>query len=99
MRNEDKEPTRNAENGRSSVPRSALRAPHWKKPVIGLVGAIGAGKSTAAKCFAARGGVVIDADSLGHDALRQPEIVAALIKRWGGRVRKGDGSLDRRAIG
>ena len=72
---------------------------HGPKPVIGLVGAIGAGKSTAAKCFAARGGHVIDADALGHEALRQPEIVAALIKRWGKRVQKEDGSLDRHSIG
>lgn len=72
---------------------------HGSKPVIGLVGAIGAGKSTAAKGFATGGGHVIDADSLGHEALRQPEIVAALIKRWGKRVQKEDGSLDRREIG
>jgi dephospho-CoA kinase len=72
---------------------------HGPKPVIGLVGAIGAGKSTAAKCFATRGGHVIDADALGHEALRQPEIVAALIKRWGKRVQKDDGALDRREIG
>ncbi|MBY0460712.1 MAG: dephospho-CoA kinase, partial [Gemmataceae bacterium] len=51
---------------------------HGPKPVIGLVGAIGAGKSAAARCFARRGGLVIDADSLGHEALRQLEIVAAL---------------------
>lgn len=72
---------------------------HGPKPVIGLIGAIGAGKSTAAKCFAARGGQVIDADVLGHDALRQPEIVAALVKRWGGQIVREDGSLDRREIG
>jgi dephospho-CoA kinase len=67
--------------------------------VIGLVGAIGAGKSTAARCFAARGGHVIDADALGHEALRQPEIISALIGRWGERVRKPDGALDRGEIG
>src|SRR5262249_27682499 len=72
---------------------------HGPKPVIGLLGAIGAGKSTAAKCFAARSGHVINADALGHEALRQPEIVAALIKRWGERVQKVDGSLDRWEIG
>jgi dephospho-CoA kinase len=72
---------------------------HGAKPVIGLIGAIGAGKSTAARLFAARGGFAIDADSLGHDALRQPAIVAAVVARWGERVRKPDGTLDRRAIG
>lgn len=72
---------------------------HGPKPVIGLIGAIGAGKSTAAKCFAVRGGQVIDADGLGHEALRQPEIIAALVKRWGEGIRKSDGTLDRREIG
>jgi dephospho-CoA kinase len=72
---------------------------HGAKPVIGLIGAIGAGKSTAAKCFAARGGYVIDADALGHAALRQPEIIEALVKQWGDSIRKPDGSLDRREIG
>jgi dephospho-CoA kinase len=72
---------------------------HGSKPVIGLVGAIGAGKSTAARCFAARGGYVIDADALGHEALRQPEVVAALVQMWGEGVRKPDGTLDRREIG
>jgi dephospho-CoA kinase len=72
---------------------------HGPKPVIGLIGAIGAGKSTAAQCFAARGGYVIDADGLGHESLHQPDIVAALVHRWGERVRRPDGSLDRRAIG
>jgi dephospho-CoA kinase len=78
---------------------AATRFKHGPKPVIGLVGAIGAGKSTAARCFAARGGHVIDADVLGHEALRQPEIVEALVKRWGARVSKPDGALDRREIG
>jgi dephospho-CoA kinase len=72
---------------------------HGPKPVIGLIGAIGAGKSTAARCFAASGRHVIDADALGHEALRQPEIIEALVKRWGESIRKPDGSLDRREIG
>jgi dephospho-CoA kinase len=72
---------------------------HGAKPVIGLIGAIGAGKSAAARSLAARGGTVIDADAIGHEALRQPEIVAQVVERWGRKVRKADGSLDRRAIG
>jgi dephospho-CoA kinase len=75
------------------------RFKHGPKPVVGLIGAIGAGKSTVAKLLAARGGFVIDADALGHEALRQPEIIRQVVARWGAGVRRPDGSLDRRAIG
>lgn len=73
---------------------------HGPKPVIGLVGGIGAGKSTAAAAFAARGGAVVDADALGHEALEQPEIRGRVLDRWGhrGNLVKPDGRLDRRAI-
>jgi dephospho-CoA kinase len=77
--------------------------PHWRhgpKPVIGLVGGIGAGKSTAAAAFATRGGAVVNADALGHEALEQPDIRRRVLDRWGGRgnLVKPDGRLDRRAI-
>ena len=56
---------------------------HGVKPVIGLIGAIGAGKSLAARCSRARGGWVVDADALGHDALRQPGIMARVVDAAG----------------
>lgn len=68
------------------------------KPVIGLVGAIGAGKSAAAAAFARRGGSVIDADRLGHEVLELPVVKTALTARWGGRVLKPDGAVDRRSV-
>lgn len=69
-----------------------------RKPVIGIVGGIGAGKSAVAAAMARRGGVVIDADKLGHAALERPEIKQALVARWGERVLKPDGAANRRAI-
>ena len=38
--------------------------------VVGLIGKIGAGKTTVSNLFRNHGAVVIDADALTHDALR-----------------------------
>lgn len=74
---------------------------HGSKPVIGLVGGIGSGKSTAARLLAARGGLVINADALGHDALEQPDIRQSVLHQWGERANllRPDGRIDRRALG
>lgn len=74
---------------------------HGPKPVIGLVGGIGAGKSTAAGLLAARGGVVINADALGHEALEQDDARRSVIDLFGKRTNllKPDGRIDRRALG
>lgn len=71
-----------------------------QKPIVGLVGGIGAGKSTVAAAFAARGGFVINADSLGHEALERPEIRSWVLDRWGnsGQLVKPDGRIDRRVL-
>jgi dephospho-CoA kinase len=72
---------------------------HSTKPIIGLVGGIGAGKSLAARLFAERGAQVIDADSLGHAALRQPDIRKQVQARWGAGVMESDGQVSRRKLG
>ncbi|MFO0851528.1 MAG: dephospho-CoA kinase [Gemmataceae bacterium] len=69
-----------------------------RKPVIGVVGGIGAGKSTVAAALARRGGAVVDADALGHRALELPAVKGRLVDRWGVRVLRPDGTADRRAI-
>jgi dephospho-CoA kinase len=71
---------------------------HGTKPTIGLIGAIGAGKSTAATLLGVRGGRLVNADTLGHEALEQPEIRDAIAARWGSAVFAPDGKVDRRAI-
>ncbi|HVK11655.1 MAG TPA: dephospho-CoA kinase [Gemmataceae bacterium] len=68
------------------------------KPVIGLVGGIGAGKSAAAAAMARRGGRVVDGDRLGHEALELPDVKRQLVERWGKRVLKPNGAANRRAI-
>ena len=42
------------------------------KPVIGLAGGIGAGKSTVARILESLGAAVIDSDRLIHEQLRDP---------------------------
>jgi dephospho-CoA kinase len=53
--------------------------------IIGLIGRIGAGKSTVAQRFASHGAQVIDADSIAHEVLaardthhRYPDGLASL---------------------
>jgi dephospho-CoA kinase len=69
-----------------------------RKPVVGLVGGIGSGKSTVAEEFRRRGGHLIAADPLGHAALREPAIRAAVVRRWGPEVLGADGEIDRKAL-
>jgi dephospho-CoA kinase len=60
---------------------------------------MGSGKSRVAEAFARRGGVLVTADSFGHEALEQPEILARIAQRWGERVLDGQGNVDRKKMG
>ena len=66
--------------------------------VIGLVGKIGAGKSTVARAFADRGAEVLDADRIAHEVLAEPEAVAAIRARFGGGVLDEAGRVRRPAL-
>ena len=69
------------------------------KPVIGLIGAIGAGKSTVASVMGSLGGFVVDADKIGHEVLDEPAVRDRLVERWGPSILRDDGSVNRRAVG
>jgi len=69
------------------------------KPVIGLVGGIGSGKSFVADAFVRRGGRLIAADPLGHEALRQPELRQRVVDRWGTIALAASGEIDRSVLG
>ena len=56
------------------------------KPIIGLCGGVGAGKSLVAHEFARLGGLVIDSDQLNHQVLRRPEVAQALREWWGDEI-------------
>jgi dephospho-CoA kinase len=68
------------------------------KPIIGILGGVGCGKSTAASFFAQLGCAVIDADGIAHRILDKPEIKDQLIKRWGVKVLNADGTVNRTQI-
>jgi dephospho-CoA kinase len=66
--------------------------------VVGILGGIGAGKSEVAASLAARAaGRVVVADTLGHEALRRPEIRDALVARFGESI-LADGEIDRKRL-
>lgn len=69
-----------------------------EKPVIGLVGGIGAGKSLVARQMASLGAVVVDADALTQHILDRPGVRKRLVDWWGDRVRDADGRIDRAAV-
>ncbi|MEM6799598.1 MAG: dephospho-CoA kinase [Planctomycetota bacterium] len=66
--------------------------------LIGLLGGIASGKSTVAALLAEQGAVVLDADRAAHDALAEPEVLAALRNRWGDSLFDDAGGLIRRQV-
>lgn len=72
----------------------------WKgnKPVIGLMGGIGSGKSLVARLFAAQGCAVIDADALARAAIDDPHVKQTIVQWWGSDVIAPDGKVNRKAI-
>lgn len=69
-----------------------------RKPVIGILGGIGSGKSFVASLFARLGCGVIDADAIARATLHEPEVVKQLVAWWGPTILAADGKPDRRAI-
>lgn len=68
------------------------------KPIIGLAGGVGSGKSEAAAAMARRGALVIESDRLNREVLAQPEVCEQLRRWWGPEVIGPDGRPDRRRI-
>jgi dephospho-CoA kinase len=70
-----------------------------RKRIVGLIGGIGAGKSTAANRFAERGAVIVDADRTGHEVLREAEIKERLQAIFGKEILDTKGEVDRTKLG
>lgn len=68
------------------------------KPILGIVGGIGSGKSYISSLFAKHGGYVIDADRLGHLALLNTEVKKQIKEQWGNDVFNDKGEVDRKKL-
>ncbi len=96
--------TNRTEHAPERKPRSG-RWKHGSIPVLGLIGAIGAGKSSVASKLAERGALVLDADAIGHALLDQRPAREQVVARFGpavlDRTREADAppAIDRRALG
>jgi dephospho-CoA kinase len=68
------------------------------KPIVGLLGGPGAGKSFVARAFVELGAGLVDADALSRQAMQAPEVVQQLGAWWGQAVLAEDGGVDRSAV-
>lgn len=69
-----------------------------KKLVIGIVGGIGAGKSTVAAEFARLGCKIIDADKIAHELLAKKTVREKIIGRFGRFVANPNSKINRRKL-
>ncbi len=76
----------------------ARQTPTGRIRVLGLLGAMGSGKSTVASLFAESGFRHLDADALAHDALEDPGIRARVVERFGAAVLDASGAVGRRLL-
>ncbi|MFH1638713.1 MAG: dephospho-CoA kinase [Chloroflexota bacterium] len=68
--------------------------------VIGLTGGIGTGKSTVAQFLSGLGAVILDVDTLGHEALLQgSSVYDELVATFGQEILTPDGRIDRKRLG
>ena len=69
-----------------------------RKPVIGLAGGVGSGKSSVARILEELGSGIIESDRLGHEEINSEASRAAIQEWWGPGVFGPDGKVDRRKI-
>lgn len=67
-------------------------------PVVGLTGAIAAGKSEALAAFERHGAATLSTDAVVHELLSTARVRDLLVGRWGDQV-ASDGAVDRARVG
>jgi len=66
--------------------------------IIGIVGGIASGKTSAAQSFEQSGAVVLSADEIGHRVLQEAEIRQTAVERWGSKILDSSGQIDRKHL-
>lgn len=66
--------------------------------LVGVTGPIASGKTTVCNIFQEMGAILIDADKMGHEVLREPSVKAKLIAYFGSEVIDKDGEINRGRI-
>lgn len=69
-----------------------------RKPVIGVAGGIGAGKTLVARQLEQLGAVVVDADGIAKQLLDREDVQAKLVAWWGDSILDAQGRTDRQQI-
>ncbi len=65
-----------------------------RKPIIGIAGGIGSGKSTVAAEFAELGCAVIDADKIAHELLDEPDVYGQIVASFGRQILNRENKID-----
>jgi dephospho-CoA kinase len=68
------------------------------KPIIGILGGIGSGKSTVSNLLARQGAYVLVADQIAQRVLDQSEITRQISDKFGPDLKAPDGRIDRRKL-
>jgi len=69
-----------------------------KKPIIGILGGIGSGKSAVAAEFSKLGCKVIDADKIAHELLDEPAVKEKVVGLFGRTILDPAGKIDREKL-
>lgn len=72
--------------------------PYRGKPILGIVGGIGSGKSFVARLLGELGCAIIDSDAVAHAVYAEPEIIATLVGWYGQAVLNARGEIDRKVL-
>ena len=72
--------------------------PYRNKPIIGIVGGIGSGKSFVARLLGELGCAVIDSDAVAHAVYAEPAIKETLVGWYGPGVLNDRGEVDRKVV-